>query len=824
MKYCVTLLWCFIALNVSAQETHRINLGKDISFIENGHFKQGSNRNPNQETIGLNNFFLKKNGHPYFPVMGEFHYSRYPKNEWEEAILKMKAAGVKVIAFYNFWIHHEQEQNKFRFDDNLDVRFFIELCAKHKLLAVARLGPWAHGECRNGGYPDWFLSKMKNGFDRVTSKGSVEPEVEQWYAQLAKQFKGLYYKDGGPLIGVQLDNEVRSNGPGSQGFEYMASLKKLAVKVGMDVPLYVVTGWPGPQVPEDEVLPLFGGYPDAPWTQHVKDLPANNLYNFVTDRRDKNIGNDILNYQKEEGKADIYRHPYLTVEMGGGMQVTYHRRPTLKAADLMGLIYTRLGVGANMMGYYVFHGTQHPLSWKNEYPTQESKSTKFPYPNDYPMISYDFQAPITEWGLIRDYYHDFKLIHQFIDSYGKKLAPMFPIVPTDNPTTANDLEKLRYSVRSSKGAGFLFINNYLRHFNLANHQQVSFVINTGKEELKIPQNGTINIGNGVYAVFPFNDDLNGVKLKYATAQPSTILNNKIQTFCYFAVKGVTPEFCFDNSNIKSITALKAKIEKKGKLTFIKQLVPGKEGFVTITTLQGKTFQLLLLNEEEARYSYKFNIKGNETLLLTNKQVFYNETTNALTMRSIDENSFNIHAYPAINSTSFNLTKLQKTTPFTSYLVQTPKWIPVDVNFKQISNDQLFNNYTDSLKGATPTSPTYGINFDAKLPFKNYQIDMPKALPANVKDVLVEFNYQGNTAALYANNLIVADNYYTGDVMPFTLRRNQTLLKEQRFTLQITPLMPVSAIHFERGTPLDFTKKQPAQLNSIAVKPIYEIIF
>jgi hypothetical protein len=341
------------------------------------------------------------------------------------------------------------------------------------------------------------------------------------------------------------------------------------------------------------------------------------------------------------------------------------------------------------------------------------------------------------------------------------------------------------------------------------------VINTGKEELKIPQNGTINIGNGVYAVFPFNDDLNGVKLKYATAQPSTILNNKIQTFCYFAVKGVTPEFCFDNSNIKSIAALKAKIEKKGKLTFIKQLVPGKEGFVTITTLQGKIFQLLLLNEEEARYSYKFNIKGNETLLLTNKQVFYNETTNALTMRSIDENSFNIHAYPAINSTSFNLTKLQKTTPFTSYLVQTPKWIPVDVNFKQIPNDQLFNSYTDSLKGVTPTSPTYGINFDAKLPFKNYQIDMPKALPANVKDVLVEFNYQGNTAALYANNLIVADNYYTGDVMPFTLRRNQTLLKEQTFTLQITPLMPVSAIHFERGTPLDFTKlvhKCPCQEN------------
>ena len=74
----------------------------------------------------------------------------------------------------------------------------------------------------------------------------------------------------------------------------------------------------------------------------------------------------------------IYRHPYLTVEMGGGNQMTYHRRPQLEAADMISLIYTRLGVGANTIGYYIYHGAQHPLSLNNEYPTQESKNQIYP--------------------------------------------------------------------------------------------------------------------------------------------------------------------------------------------------------------------------------------------------------------------------------------------------------------------------------------------------------------------------------------------------------------------------------------------------------------
>lgn len=47
--------------------------------------------NEEKSSYSYNSDFLLKNGKPWFPVMGELHYSRYPKKLWPEALAKMKA-------------------------------------------------------------------------------------------------------------------------------------------------------------------------------------------------------------------------------------------------------------------------------------------------------------------------------------------------------------------------------------------------------------------------------------------------------------------------------------------------------------------------------------------------------------------------------------------------------------------------------------------------------------------------------------------------------------------------------------------------------------
>jgi hypothetical protein len=54
------------------------------------------------KTLSANDRYLTRDGKPWFPVMGEFHYSRYPETQWEKEILKMKAGGIEVVSTYVF--------------------------------------------------------------------------------------------------------------------------------------------------------------------------------------------------------------------------------------------------------------------------------------------------------------------------------------------------------------------------------------------------------------------------------------------------------------------------------------------------------------------------------------------------------------------------------------------------------------------------------------------------------------------------------------------------------------------------------------------------
>jgi beta-galactosidase len=74
--------------------------------LKSGHLRMGTGTGPNG-AIGVTNRFLTRDGRPWLPVMGEFHFTRFPCAYWEEEMLKMKAAGVTIVASYILWNHVE---------------------------------------------------------------------------------------------------------------------------------------------------------------------------------------------------------------------------------------------------------------------------------------------------------------------------------------------------------------------------------------------------------------------------------------------------------------------------------------------------------------------------------------------------------------------------------------------------------------------------------------------------------------------------------------------------------------------------------------------
>ncbi|MBD8985591.1 MAG: glycosyl hydrolase family 35, partial [Bacteroides cellulosilyticus] len=124
MKQLFLILFSCAAVSLQAQQVYELSAPKVAKEIYSGHLKLGG-KNPSGGSIDVNSFYMSIDGKPAIPVMGEFHYSRYPAEQWEEQILKIKAGGVNVIPTYVFWNIHEEVEGVFDWSGNRDLRKFI---------------------------------------------------------------------------------------------------------------------------------------------------------------------------------------------------------------------------------------------------------------------------------------------------------------------------------------------------------------------------------------------------------------------------------------------------------------------------------------------------------------------------------------------------------------------------------------------------------------------------------------------------------------------------------------------------------------------------
>ena len=599
------LIFLSINLSLQAQHIYQIDASNVKTDLIQGHLKMGYSGNANKE-IQINNRYLLIGGKPVIPVMGEMHFSRMPRDQWEDAILKMKACGINIVATYVFWIHHEEIEGKFDWSGNKDLRAFLQLCHKHGMYAYPRIGPWCHGEVRNGGTPDWLL--LKRNVTERTLHPVYKSYVDRLYNQIARQMDGLLYKDGGPVIGIQLENEY---GHGKEGEPYILWLKQTAIKNGMDVPMYTVTGWGDGSVPANEVIPLWGGYPDAPWDPNIERMSGCSNFQFDSFRDDKKIGNDV---KKKEGKyMDYSMYPYFTCEMGVGNMNTNHRRLIINPIDGYTMAVAKTGSGSNLLGYYVFVGGSNPVGTLT---SMEENQDETGYWNTNPIISYDFMAAIKESGQLAPSYFEVKKLHYFLNEFGERLAPMEPVIGQKSGD-------LQYAIRVKDNAGFLFGINYCRWTNKPEIRDVQFSIKLKNEDLVIPSH-PVTISDSTSFIWPFNFDMNGVKLCYATAQPLCSLEyNKLPIWVFIQDNHAAPEFCFDASTVSDVASSSGKLSKdKGKI-LVTDLVPGTDCLITLKNSNGKEQKILILSKEEAKHVWLFSENNQKKLFLTDANMYTN---------------------------------------------------------------------------------------------------------------------------------------------------------------------------------------------------------
>ncbi|RKN40398.1 beta-galactosidase [Streptomyces hoynatensis] len=485
-------------------------------------------------TVEVDSVKLSRDGRPWLPVMGEFHFSRYRAADWREELLKMRAGGLDTVATYLFWNQHEECRGVHRFDGDLDVRRFLLLCHELGLAAVARIGPWAHGECRNGGFPDWLA---ETGCRPRTDDPAYLALVRPYYARIAHELRGLSCQEGGPLVAVQIENELYDQ-PG-----HLATLRRLAQEAGLRAPLWTATAWGNAQLPRDVLLPLYGGYPEAFWADAsagwAREMRRH--YFFTPIRDDHAIGADLRDATPAGSGPDDARHPFATCELGGGMAIAYHRRPLVPAADVAALALTKLGSGSVWQGYYLYHGCSQRQGLR--LPNQESHATG--YPNDLPRVTYDFQAPLGEFGQVRPSFAALRAQHLFLREWGGELATLPSALPEERPAGLDDRETLRWAVRSGGERAFVFVNNHQPHEPLPDHHGVRFTVELPGRTVTFPA-APVTVPTGAHFVWPVGLDLGGgVRLDWASAQPVTRLTvDGLPLTVLGATAGITPQLGF----------------------------------------------------------------------------------------------------------------------------------------------------------------------------------------------------------------------------------------------------------------------------------------
>jgi hypothetical protein len=783
--------------NAPATDLLTLDASARPPVVETPGFKMGTATAPGGHTITLDSRSLLRDGKPWMLISGEFHYARCPETEWYDELLKIKAGGVSVVASYIFWIHHEEIEGQWDWTGQRDLRKFLQTCQDVGLDVLLRIGPWCHGEVRNGGFPNW-LQKM--GDDKVFALRRDNPGylgyVTKLYDQIGQQAKGLLWKDGGPVIAIQVENEY--SGP----TEHLMTLKKMARDAGMDVPLYTCTGWGlGGAAPFGELVPFSGSYVDGFWDRSLRGGGYGGVLNFSGGFRRGNaaamgmMGGDVAstNVAPKPAPAPVRTetYPSCTCELGGGMMASYHRRVFMWPEDTESLALVRLGSGVNLLGFYMYHGGQNPEGKLTN--LNETQATN--YWNDLPVKNYDFQAPIGEYGQERAHYHFLRLLGLFLEDFGPGLSGM----TSHTPTTRSSLN---WAARSNGDSGYLFVSHYQHITQQPARENIQFQVKFAGGNITLPS-APFTVPFNSRFIWPLNLDLGGVKLIYASAQPICQLNDRNTRYTIFKQTAAIPaEFVFDAATA-TVSAATGKITKENSQINVRNVQTGLGAAIQMQGKDGKKHVIILLDEATSLDLWKGEWHGQERLFVTHATLLLDGSS--LRLRAENPADFSVAIFPA------------------------PKSLKDDHDKVAARDDGLFRRFSPQvaaeaplqavIEPVQPAGPARTVPIAPSVPGRSQGMAMQPEdadfaqaavwrvkLPAGVdasRDLRLRVHYTGDVLRAYHADTLLDDDFYHARPFEIGLRRYGPAVYQDGLVLKILPLREDAPIYITDRSQLKY---------------------
>lgn len=320
-------------------------------------------------------------------ICGEMHYPRIPVEYWRDRMQRAKAMGLNTISAYVFWAVHEPQPGEFNFEGQADIARFVEIAEEEGLYVLLRPGPYVCAEFDFGGYPYWL---QKDSTMRWRSDNpAFLAACERYLNALGKELAPHTVTNGGNIIMVQVENEYGSY---SDDKVYLGKLAEMIKNAGFNVPLMTCDGsgqMPNGYIPG--ILPTVNGAVGEDIMTSIDRFYPGGPY-FVA--------------EFYPAWFDVWGLPHSAVD---------YQRP---AEQLDWMLKNDVSVSI-----YMFHGGTN-FHYTNGANTNNGSYEPQP-------TSYDYDAPLGEYGNAYPKYHAFREVIQRNLPEGVVLPP----VPADNPTT-----------------------------------------------------------------------------------------------------------------------------------------------------------------------------------------------------------------------------------------------------------------------------------------------------------------------------------------------------------------------------------------------------
>lgn len=304
---------------------------------------------------------------------GSFHYPRASPEEWPSIFRAMREGGLNAVETLIMWNVHsptKPDGGEPQLDRHpYNVTLFLEQAKKEGLYAIVRIGPYICAEWELGGIPWWLhdLEKTSHGVSAIRTNDTTWEKLSDTFVTAVIRHlhaKDLLFSEGGPVIMLQIENEYGNieSSYGEAGVRYVQHLGSTVNRLNRAFSLRI------------------------PWImcQQPNDVPSG-------------IVNTCNGFYCDEFEPSRSDSPKGWTEVWSGWFTAWGQpRPARPARDTAFAIARFVANGGSFFNYYMYYGGTNTMGRSG---------------GPGIITSYDYDAPLDEYGFKRPKYYSLKALH-----------------------------------------------------------------------------------------------------------------------------------------------------------------------------------------------------------------------------------------------------------------------------------------------------------------------------------------------------------------------------------------------------------------------------